>query len=455
MNRNQEYFELIEELEDNIPDIQRSVSKAINRRRRFSFLYVPTISLVATFAIFVLLVNFYAPVAYACSKVPILKELAEAVTFSRSLTDAVKNKYVQAMDLSQSKNDVTVDIDYLIVDQKQVNIFYRMDSNKCETLDSDIEILQTNGEQLESITFSNYTYEKEKGELCTITVDFIGQNVPDKLLVNMKVYERKSNTEVEESVTIENEWDIPEHSPAYLADFDFILEFDPSFTATGKIFPLNQVVEMDGQKIKIKEVQVYPSHLSVEIEDFPENTAWLRRLDFYIEGDLGTRFDIVSDGLTASSLDDTPAMTSFRADSPYFYKLNKLKLVITGAQWLRKDMEKVKLDLKTGKIDQVPQGTALDFAKKIDDTWNVAFRAKFVEGKGFYQIFQSKCYDAYGKEYPIQTWSTGYGDKADDDDDSYFLEKFPLKDYPYDEVWLCPSFSHYWKAKDEIIIVLE
>ncbi len=37
------------------------------------------------FFLFVLLVNFSAPIAYACSQVPILRELAEAVTFSPSV----------------------------------------------------------------------------------------------------------------------------------------------------------------------------------------------------------------------------------------------------------------------------------------------------------------------------------------------------------------------------------
>ena len=66
------------------------------------------------------------PVAYACSKVPGLRELAEAVTFSRSLTDAVNNQYVQPISLTQTQNGITASVDYLIVDQKQVNVFYRL-----------------------------------------------------------------------------------------------------------------------------------------------------------------------------------------------------------------------------------------------------------------------------------------------------------------------------------------
>ena len=97
--------------------------------------------LAACFAAFVLLVNYCVPVAYACSKVPVLRELAEAVTFSRSLTDAVENEYVQPMELSQTENGITAEIAYLIVDQKQVNVFYRLDSEKYDQLEAHPDVL--------------------------------------------------------------------------------------------------------------------------------------------------------------------------------------------------------------------------------------------------------------------------------------------------------------------------
>ncbi|MBQ7801253.1 MAG: hypothetical protein IJ375_02895, partial [Oscillospiraceae bacterium] len=39
--------------------------------------------------------------------------------------------------------------------------------------------------------------------------------------------------------------------PSYLAEFEFLLEFDPKFTASGKIFPVNQTVILEGQAITI------------------------------------------------------------------------------------------------------------------------------------------------------------------------------------------------------------
>ena len=125
MNRRKEYDEWMAELEQTVPALDGTLMRAQKRRRRKKIILGPILSVAAVFALFVLAVNCSATVAYACSRVPILKELAEAVTFSRSLTDAVENEYVQPLNLTQEENGVTASVEYLIVDQKQVNVFFR------------------------------------------------------------------------------------------------------------------------------------------------------------------------------------------------------------------------------------------------------------------------------------------------------------------------------------------
>ena len=90
MNRMDEYKEWMKELEQPVMALEGTLVRAQKKRRRKRAILVPVLSMAAVFALFVLAVNCSDKVAYACSKVPILKELAEAVTFSRSLTDAVE-----------------------------------------------------------------------------------------------------------------------------------------------------------------------------------------------------------------------------------------------------------------------------------------------------------------------------------------------------------------------------
>ena len=132
MNRKSEFEAMIEELNQPAPGLESTLDRAYKKKRKRTTKMIvrPLAGLAACFAVFVLLVNFCVPVAYACARIPGLRELAEAVTFSRSLTDAAKNEYVQPMDLTQTQNDITAQIDYRIVDQKQVNVFFRLDSEK-------------------------------------------------------------------------------------------------------------------------------------------------------------------------------------------------------------------------------------------------------------------------------------------------------------------------------------
>ena len=190
MNRKNEFEAMIEELNQPAPGLDATLDRAYQKKRKRTVnVAVRSVGgLAACFAVFVLLVNFCVPVAYACSKVPVLRELAEAVTFSRSLTDAVENEYVQPMELSQTDNDITAEIAYLIVDQKQVNVFYRLDSDKYESLEADPEVLNSDGIRPASCGYSSTGFGAENGELRCLSIDFVDDNVPGSLRIKLDVY---------------------------------------------------------------------------------------------------------------------------------------------------------------------------------------------------------------------------------------------------------------------------
>ena len=164
MNRMEELRKLEDQLEQSLPPLEETIARAEARlRRRNRRISRAVSSLCAVFALFVVLVNFCAPVAYACSKVPGLRELAEAVTFSRSLTDAVKNEYVQPISLEQSQHGITASVEYLIVDQKQVNVFFRLNGEGYETLDAEVDFTHPDETRLGSCTFGANDVRFAKG----------------------------------------------------------------------------------------------------------------------------------------------------------------------------------------------------------------------------------------------------------------------------------------------------
>ena len=192
MNRMEEYTALQADLEQSVPALEETLARAKTRlRRRNRRVYKAVGSFVACFALFVVLVNFCAPVAYACSKVPGLRELAAAVTFSRSLTDAVNNEYVQPIALKQTQNGITATVEHLIVDQKQVNVFFRLTGEGYEMLEAEPEFRLENGEHIGSCSYGPNDYDVPTGQLQSVTLELMGEgDLPGKLLLKLNVFER-------------------------------------------------------------------------------------------------------------------------------------------------------------------------------------------------------------------------------------------------------------------------
>ena len=128
MNRNEEYQTLLLELEavpDGLRDTeQRALTRGIALQKRRRLVLTPILGAAACFTAFVLLVNLSIPFASACGRVPWLRELAKAVAFSPSLSAAVENEYVQPIGETKTEGGITVTVEYVIVDRKQLNIFY-------------------------------------------------------------------------------------------------------------------------------------------------------------------------------------------------------------------------------------------------------------------------------------------------------------------------------------------
>ena len=130
MNRQQEYWELIREL-DQAPSALDGTAlraKARAKRRRMGKRWGISLgSAAGVCAAFVLAVNAMPTFALACANVPVLRELAAAVAFSPSLSAAVEHDYVQYIGQSQTFEDTTLTLEYVIADQQQMVVFYRTD----------------------------------------------------------------------------------------------------------------------------------------------------------------------------------------------------------------------------------------------------------------------------------------------------------------------------------------
>lgn len=453
MNRNQEYEALLQELEATPAALDGTAERALRRRRRerrLRIFGVPAGSLAACFVAFVLLVNLFPPFARACGNVPLLRALAQAVAWSPSLSAAVANDYVQPIGQSRTVNGITATIEYVIVDQKQVHIFFTLKGEGYESLSA--ELPEFTPWQRCSVLEGDFL--QPPGTLLRFTLDYQDNDVPEGFTMTFGVVGEKAGTAEAQPPADSSVWDDPEADTAppdngILATFTFDLKFDPTYTASGEIIPINSTFQLDGQTLTVTEAEVYPTHVRVNVEGDPDNTAWLKGLDFYLENEDGERFEPISNGITASGDPDTPAMNSFRLESPYFADSAHLTLHITGATWLDRDMERIRVDLKSGTADQMPEGVELYSAERHGDDWRIEFRARSREKNHFHQLFYSTYYAPDGTEYDQQATSVTAPE------DGYFYRQMVLRDYPWDEVWLCPAYSRTTTAETPVTIPIK
>lgn len=448
MNRNEEYKALLTELEQTPKELENTVQKAMKRentsRKKRRAWGISCVSLAACFACFVLLVNLSVPFARACGNIPVLRELAKAVSWSPSLSAAVENEYVQPIGQSQTENGITATIEYVIVDRKQVNIFFTLDSKEHAQLEADSRIELPGG----GYSCGSSSYGTPNGELRSVRVDFIEWDVPDTLDLVLSVWAQEpERDEPAEAYDIDAEFDTPDWGPDYLAEFTFALTFDLHHTAQGKVIPVDAVFSLDGQALTLAEVELYPTHLRVNLEDDPANAAWLTGLELYLENERGERFYAGTNGVSATGDPDGEGMGTFWLDSPFFSQGEHLTLCITRAKWRDKTAPQTKLDLRKGTAENLPEGVRFLGAEERPSGWLVSFAAPLEAENRMYSLFESQFYlDENGESHDIMQFGSTYG--VEDpltgertDGETMFTENFLLQDFRGDVVYLEPLFD--------------
>lgn len=450
MNRKEEYLALRRELDEVPPALADTLTRARARlrARRRRFVALPAGGLAAAALLFVVLVNTSTSFAYACGQIPGLKSLAQFVALSPSLSAAVENAYVQPVEHEKTQDGITARVEYLIVDQKQLNIFFSMRAENGHITDVTPEVRASDGGRLSGYSLSSGSPLTENGELRQITVDFTENDMPDEMRLILKARDAGSGTAQAEAPA--RAADAPHETwkePEYDTAFSFDLSFDPYFTATGETIVLEREITLDAQRLILKTAEVYPTHMRLNFEDQDGNTAWLKALDFYMIDERGKRFDPIANGITATGSTDSPMMASHRLESAYFAGAKELTLVITGVTCLDHDMQRVRVDLAHASAQALPEGVTLDSVERRGQSWTLRFRAQEQKENASYQLFLSTYYDEEGTEYSFSSWTSGARGYYDEEKGEWFETpgffdtEFTLTDYPHDAVYLTPVYS--------------
>jgi len=368
MNREKEYQDLLSlqtpaALDDTFLHAQ---ARARKRRAVRARVATPVGAIAAVFIIFVTVVNISPAAVSAMERIPGLRQLAEAVSFSPSLTAAVEHEFVQPIGLTQTINGVTMRVEHVIVDQRRLHIFY--------TLDSPTELGTTVGGGVSAegedgrIIVGSWAIREGAGifhwevgfaSIVSEEEGWVTEDVPSIVVLERHVFDNNVDSYREP-----------------IAIFEFTLELDLAFTQMGEVIELNHNFVLDGQNLTVTTVEINPTHTRVDIIGDENNTAWLRGLWFYLENERGERFyppfrrGIIANPRACWS---TMAVETHFLESAFFAESETLYMIIEEVQWLDKDMANVRVDLISGTADRLPEGMRLESVEQTDDGWALTF----------------------------------------------------------------------------------
>jgi len=456
MDRQQEYKSLMLELEKTPDEMMKMSDQTKTRARKrniIRYTIVPMGAFVAMFFMIMVAVNISPTVTYAFERIPVLRQIATAVNFSPSLSEAIEHEFIQRIDLEQTINSITMRVEYVIVDQRQLNIFYTLNSHTYSYLRSHASILcaEERHHLPAAISFSSAI---ETGAIRKAVVDFFNEQVPSKLILEMRV----GIIDAPQMVAV-----VPtpvytqaeQEQPEIAATFVLALEFDPTFTEQGDTIFVDQELEIDGQRLTLTTVDIYPTQMRVNFSADPNNTAWLKGLRFFAESEYGDRFDSITSGVTAFGAYGSPMMKSHILHSPFFAESNYLTLFIEEVVWLDKELVRTRIDLANGTAEKLPEGVTLYEARRDGVSWHLSFAIiERAEGHS-HQVFGGQRYfDEAGNEYWMNTWRTGMrrGEFTEGFVPGVFFEEFTLFNFPYDIVYLSPAYSRIIRPDKPIAV---
>lgn len=264
--------------------------------------------------------------------IPGMERIVELVSESKGLTDAVEHDHFQHIGLTEEKNGYRLTVDSVIADEQQMIIFYTLSGPKQEKqLELVPEIKGKHGRSPESVVMSSSP------------------------LLESGVYEGEVEfqfTEPQQESELDFQIDLKTAGGETL-HFDFPLKVDPElYKKQKKSFSVNQTAVVEGQKIKIRNVTIYPLRTKVEIEFAPDNTKEIFGFeDLKITDSKGEVWSGVINGVNASGEENE--MTVF-LESNYFKEPDNLYLTFSKIRAIDKDRLLIKLDPETGAVLEGP-----------------------------------------------------------------------------------------------------
>lgn len=261
MNRKMEYNELISE--QSIPEgLEGTLFRAQKRKRkrRRKMAGAGLAAAAALVLAFAAAVNTSPGLAYAMGRVPLLSDLARAVCLGPGQKAALENEYVQPVNISQVSDGFTIQIDYLIVDSKQVNIYYNVSHPGYKHLIADASFADGSTIDTEAGAYINRQYFYMGDAMQAVCIDYVSTDVPETIELSFAVRQPDMEDIPYNSI---HDGSICQDMQPTLAYFSIKLDFDSAYTGKELKAAINKWYDLGESRVFIESVEQYKASIRI------------------------------------------------------------------------------------------------------------------------------------------------------------------------------------------------
>ena len=337
----------------------------VKRRKRRNSLW--TLAIAAIFLLaFVTTIRVSPAFANVVASIPGMGKLVEYIQYDKGLQGILDNEYYQSVHVSQVKDDFTLTIDGVILDESGIVISYTLEAPySIKDLNYKDIKLYHNGEEMPP---SGVTYNNPNQKHANRKEDLIQMGFVEKPILNGRDFV----LELQLENTKETVFSLP-----------FTL---PSEVKKGKVFVLNEEIEVENQKMTIEDITVYPLRVAITIAFDEANTMRIFNFeDMRIEDEKGEVWSSIRNGVTMSETDEGKLV--YYLQSNYFEKPKKLYFKINQLQALPKDEAYLLVDLQKQEVLQQPADRKIEVTE-ITKNW-IEARLPIEKKERMYGLFSS------------------------------------------------------------------
>lgn len=303
------------------------------KRKRKKTLWSFSVAVILILA-FVTSIRVSPTFASAISTIPGMERFVHLVQFDKGIKAIVENDYYEPIGITQVKDNITFTIDGIIIDETGAEIFYTLEAPySLEYMDYESVKFFNDGEEI--MTSSSYDSPDQEQ----------GNRKVDKFSFVFGETEQFKNKSFELQLELER----ANKKTSFQMPFTLENEIKP-----GKIYTLNEHVELNGQQIEVKEIKVYPLRVAVTLEFNEQNDMKILQFeDMRLEDENEEVWSSIQNGISGFGENKQNERTYF-LQSNYFKEPKELYLKFGKVQALSKEESYVLVDFAKKEILKLP-----------------------------------------------------------------------------------------------------